>query len=63
MTHASVYVQCIMHIHFEVHAVVPGAIIYKITRFLINVDHFGVFRLTLTPISTFSATFVSEVYM
>ena len=35
--------------------VVPGATIYKITRFYLNSNYWD------TPISTFSATFVSKI--
>ena len=40
--------------------VVPGTTIYKITRFYLNIN-FGILSFNTTPISTFSATFVSEI--
>ena len=40
--------------------VVPGATIYKITRFYLNINY-GILSFNTTSISTFSATFVSEI--
>ena len=40
--------------------VVPGATIYKITNF-ISILIIGILCFNTTPISTFSATFVSDI--
>ena len=40
--------------------VVPGATIYKITRLYLNINY-GMLSFNTTSISTFSATFVSEI--
>ena len=39
--------------------IVPGATIYKISRVYLNLNYWDSFN--TTPISTFSATFVSEI--
>ena len=40
--------------------VVPGATIYQITIFYLNINY-GILSFNTTSISTFSATFVSEI--
>ena len=41
---------------------VPGATIYKITRFYLNIDHWSIkLYVTITPIFTFGRASVSEI--